>query len=161
EDQVISRGEIERAVAGEAAVFAGYGIRAGSTVMLQVPPSRTQLEAMLALWRLGAQVMLVDHRLKAAEVAALRALCRPQLLIHSSGTLGSALSFRLGYELITTRCHDGLAATTGHALVQFSSGSTGLPKVIGRTAASVAAEIERFTRIEGMPVRGERVLLLS
>ncbi|HKS46152.1 MAG TPA: class I adenylate-forming enzyme family protein [Amycolatopsis sp.] len=164
EDHVVSRAEIEAAVAREVAVFAGFGIGAGSTAMLQVPPSRTQFEAMLALWRLGAQVMLVDHRLKAAEVAALRVLCRPQVLIRAGGTEGS-LGFRLGYELITSPCHDGLASAdvtgAGHALVQFSSGSTGMPKVIGRTAASLAAEIDRFTRIEGMPVRGERVLLLS
>ena len=159
EDLVISRDQISSAVATEAAVFAGHGIGAGSTAMLQVPPSRTQIEALLALWLLGAQVMLVDHRLKAAEVEALRALCRPQVLIRAGGTAG-ALGFRLGYELVTTGCPDGRAAT-GHALVQFSSGSTGLPKVIGRSAASLVAEIDRFGRIEGMPGWGERVLLLS
>jgi 3-hydroxy-4-methylanthranilate adenylyltransferase len=71
------------------------------------------------------------------------------------------LGFRERCELITSRLPDGLPADTPHRLVQFSSGSTGVPKVIGRTPASLAAEVARFARIPGMPGRGERVLLLS
>ncbi|MDT3396392.1 fatty acid--CoA ligase family protein [Streptomyces sp. B1866] len=160
-DGTHSRAEVRDAVSAEAAVFAGHGIGEGHTVMLRVPPSCTQFEALLALWRLGAQVMLVDHRLKDAEVDGLRALCRPQYLVAAGLAGRPSLGFRARYELVTTRCADGRAAATGHRLVQFSSGSTGLPKVIGRTADSLAAEVERFTRIEGMPARGERVLLLS
>ena len=63
--------------------------------------------------------------------------------------------------VVTTRCPDGRGAVTDHRLVQFSSGSTGEPKVIGRTTDSLAAEIDRFGQIEGMPTRGERLLLLS
>ncbi|GAA2311933.1 class I adenylate-forming enzyme family protein [Streptomyces violaceusniger] len=160
-DHPVSRGEVRAAVDMEAEVFAGHGIGEGHTVMLQIPPSCTQIEVLLALWRLGAQVMLVDHRLKPSEVDALRSLCHPQFLV-DSGTAGrSPLKFEPRYEVITSRYPDGRPATTEHRLVQFSSGSTGLPKVIGRTAASLSAEIERFTRIEGMPVVGERVLLLS
>ncbi len=157
----MSRGEVRAAVAAEAAVFAGHGVGEGHTVMLQIPPSCTQIEVLLALWRLGAQVMLVDHRLKPSEVAALRSLCHPQFMV-GAGTAGrSSLRFEPRYEVVTSRYPDGRPAATEHRLVQFSSGSTGLPKVIGRTAASLAAEIERFTRIEGMPTPGERVLLLS
>ncbi|MEK8174123.1 3-dehydroquinate synthase II [Streptomyces sp. M19] len=160
-DDTQRRAAVRDAVNFEAAVFAEHGIGEGSTVMLQTPPSYTQVEVVLALWRLGAQVMLLDHRLKASEVEALRASCRPQFMV-DTGTAGrSPLGFEARYELVTTRRADGRPAATDHRLVQFSSGSTGLPKVIGRTAESLAAEIERFSRIEGMPVRGERVLLLS
>ncbi|MFF7652158.1 class I adenylate-forming enzyme family protein [Streptomyces sp. NPDC007983] len=160
-DHPVSRAEVRAAAATEADVFAGYGIGEGTTVMLRIPPSFTQIEVLLALWRLGAQVMLVDHRLKQSEVDALRALCHPQFLV-GGGTAGRApLRFEPRYEVVTSRCPDGRAAATEHRLVQFSSGSTGLPKVIGRTPASLRAEIERFTRIEGMPTLGERVLLLS
>jgi len=160
-DHPVSRAEVRAAAAMEADVFAGYGIGEGSTVMLRIPPSFTQIEVLLALWRLGAQVMLIDHRLKQSEVDALRTLCHPQFLV-GAGTAGrSPLRFEPRYEVVTSRFPDGRAATTGHRLVQFSSGSTGVPKVIGRTPDSLAAEIERFTRIEGMPTLGERVLLLS
>ncbi|WP_246258172.1 class I adenylate-forming enzyme family protein [Amycolatopsis anabasis] len=160
-DHVLTRAQLRDAVAEESVVFAGHGVGAGSTVLLQVPPSYTQVETLFALWRLGAQVMLVDHRLKPSEVDTLRMLCRPQFLVRGGVAGRSALGFQAGYELVTARCGDGLPAATGHRLVQFSSGSTGLPKVIGRTAGSLAAEVDRFAHIEGMPGPGERVLLLS
>ncbi|MEV0404469.1 fatty acid--CoA ligase family protein [Actinoallomurus sp. NPDC050550] len=159
-EHTVTRAETRAAVEWEAGVFAGHGVGEGHTVMLQVPPSCTQIEALLALWSLGAQVMLVDHRLKPSEVDTLRALCRPQYLVRA-GAGRSPLGFEPRYELVTVCCPDGAPAATAHRLVQFSSGSTGVPKVIGRTPASLSEEIDRFTRIAGMPTAGERVLLLS
>jgi acyl-coenzyme A synthetase/AMP-(fatty) acid ligase len=157
----VSRAVLDAVSADEAAVFRAYDIGEGSTVLLQVPPSCTQVEALFALWRLGAQVLLVDHRLTGAEVATLRRLCRPQFVVRG-GTAGqSILAFRERYELVTTRYSGGQPAGSAHRLVQFSSGSTGVPKVIGRTPESLSAELGRFAAIPGMPVRGERVLLLS
>ncbi|GAA3525896.1 long-chain fatty acid--CoA ligase [Amycolatopsis ultiminotia] len=157
----VSRAALDAASADEAAVFRACDIGEGSTVLLQIPPSCTQVEALLALWRLGAQVLLVDHRLTATEVDTLRRLCRPQFMVRG-GTAGrSVLGFRERYELITTRYPGGEPAGSAHRLVQFSSGSTGVPKVIGRTPESIAAELRRFAAIPGMSVRGERVLLLS
>jgi acyl-coenzyme A synthetase/AMP-(fatty) acid ligase len=46
-------------------------------------------------------------------------------------------------------------------VIQLSSGSTGPSKVIGRTAADLVAEIERYTRIDGVPLPGERTVLLA
>jgi acyl-coenzyme A synthetase/AMP-(fatty) acid ligase len=159
-DDVRTRGDVRAQVAAEAGVFAGTGITEGSTVLLQVPPSYTQVQAMLALWSLGAQVMLVDHRFKPAEVEAVKQVGRPQFTVRG-GPSGATPAFAREYELLTARIAGGAPASTGHRLVQFSSGSTGVPKMIGRTPASLAAEVDRFTRVEGMPGPGERVLLLS
>lgn len=159
-DDVRTRADLHAQVRAEAAVFAGCGITEGSTVLLQVPPSYTQVQAMLALWSLGAQVMLVDHRFKTAEVDGIRSVGRPQFTVRG-GQSGATPSFAREYELCTSHHPTGEPADTGHRLVQFSSGSTGAPKMIGRTPESIAAEIDRFTRIDGMPSRGERVLLLS
>jgi 3-hydroxy-4-methylanthranilate adenylyltransferase len=158
---VVSRAEVRSAVAEEAKVFGGFGIGDGSTVLVQVPPSRTQVEVVFALWSLGAQVMLVDHRLAPAEVDALRSLCRPEFTVRAMAGGRFAMAFQPACEVVTEHHRDGERATTEHRLIQFSSGSTGQPKVIGRTPASLAAEVERFTRIDGMPRAGERLLLLS
>jgi acyl-coenzyme A synthetase/AMP-(fatty) acid ligase len=160
-DHVVTHGELREAVRQEAALFASSGVREGSTVALQIPPSFTQVEVLLALWRLGAQVMLVDHRLKPAEVEQLRVLCRPQHVVRAGAAGWSRLSFRSRHELVTEKRADGRPATTDHRLIQFSSGSTGRPKVVGRTEASITAEIRRFNQLAGMPALGERVLLLS
>ena len=161
QQETVTRAELRERVAKQAAVFAGYGIGPGSTVGLRTPPSFTQVEVLLALWRLGAQVMLFDFRLKPAEVEALCATCRPQFMVSAGANVRATFGFRPDYEVVT-ECHGtGRAATTGHRLVQFSSGSTGRPKVIGRTARSLAAEVERFAAIPGMPGEGDRLLLLS
>ncbi|MFE7273474.1 class I adenylate-forming enzyme family protein [Streptomyces sp. NPDC057623] len=157
----VTRGELRDRVARQAAVFAGYGIGTGSTVGLRTPPSFTQVEVLLALWRLGAQVLLFDFRLKPAEVAALRTTCRPQFMVSAGTNVQATFGFRAEYEVVTERQAGGRAAGTDHRLVQFSSGSTGRPKVIGRTARSLASEVDRFTRVPGMPGTGDRLLLLS
>ncbi|GAA3808550.1 class I adenylate-forming enzyme family protein [Streptomyces phyllanthi] len=159
--ETVTREELRERVAKQAAVFAGYGIGPGSTVGLRTPPSFTQVEVLLALWRLGAQVMLFDFRLKPAEVAALCASCRPQFMVSAGSNVRAAFGFRPEYEVATECRRTGGPATTGHRLVQFSSGSTGRPKVIGRTPRSLAAEVERFAAIPGMPGEGDRLLLLS
>jgi len=56
---------------------------------------------------------------------------------------------------------NGQPAATGHALLQLSSGSTGPSKVIGRTAANLVAEVDRYTRIDGVPRPGERIVVLA
>ncbi|MDW6065765.1 AMP-binding protein [Streptomyces sp. FXJ1.4098] len=83
----ISRGELRERVAKQAEVFAGYGIGPGSAVGLRTPPSFTQVEVLLTLWRLGAQVMLFDFRLKPAEVEALCASCRPQFMVRAGSNV--------------------------------------------------------------------------
>ena len=161
DERVVDRAEVRASVAAEARVFSGFGIGDGSTVLVQVPSSRTQVEVVFALWSLGAQVMLVDHRLAPAEVEALRTLCRPEFTVRAMAGGRFAMAFQPTYEVVTKHHRDGEVAATDHRLVQFSSGSTGQPKVIGRTPASLAEEVERFTRIDRMPTTGERVLLLS
>ncbi|MEH0581262.1 class I adenylate-forming enzyme family protein [Streptomyces sp. B21-108] len=159
--EIVTRGELRERVAKQAAVFAGYGIGPGGTVGLRTPPSFTQVEVLLALWRLGAQVLLFDFRLKPAEVAGLCAVCRPQFMVSAGINVQATFGFRSAYEVVTERQSGGRPAATDHRLVQFSSGSTGRPKVIGRTARSLAAEVDRFAGIPGMPGPGDRLLLLS
>ncbi|MFI1355267.1 class I adenylate-forming enzyme family protein [Streptomyces sp. NPDC020898] len=161
QQETVTRGELRDRVTNQAAVFAEYGIGPGSTVGLRTPPSFTQIEVLLALWRLGAQVLLFDFRLKPPEVATLCTSCRPQFMVSAGSNVRATFGFRSEYEVVTERRRTGLPATTGHRLVQFSSGSTGRPKVIGRTARSLAAEVDGFAAVPGMPVEGDRLLLLS
>lgn len=148
-------------VALSAEVFAVHGIRAGSSVALRLPPSLTSIVSLLALWSLGAQVQLLDHRLKPAEVERMLALCEPSCYVHFTDKGGAVPAFQDECEVFVEWRRTGRDAVTDHCLVQFSSGSTGRPKVIARSPQSLQAEIERFSRIEGMPRAGEKVLLLN
>ncbi|MFI9817857.1 class I adenylate-forming enzyme family protein [Saccharothrix variisporea] len=158
-DHTVTHGRLRESVAAEAGLFAASGVGEGSTVAVQVPPSFTQLEVVLALWSLGARVISIDHRLTPLEVDVLRDLARPQYVVRAAGRGDGA--FRERCELVTERRSDGVPALTRHRLVQFSSGSTGTPKVVGRSTESIIREVMRFGAAEGMTQRGEKLLLLN
>jgi 3-hydroxy-4-methylanthranilate adenylyltransferase len=152
------------------------GLAPGGTVALRLPPSPGFIAALLAAWRLDAQVSLLDHRLTRAEVD--RALTRlaPQVLVEPAGPVNTALRGYAVVEPVATALVGGRPAeqrSPGPAsigrpspaqmpvLIQLSSGSTGPSKVIARTAADLADELDRYSRLPEFPRRGERIVLLS
>ncbi|GAA3462399.1 long-chain fatty acid--CoA ligase [Saccharothrix longispora] len=158
-ERTATHGTLRAAVADLATRFAASGVGEGTAVAIQVPPSFTQLEAVLALWRLGARVVPIDHRLTAHEFDVLRDLTRPQFAVRAADRFEGA--FREHYELVTERMPDGVPAATPHRLVQFTSGSTGRPKVVGRSTGSITREVARFAAADGMTRRGEKFLILN
>jgi acyl-coenzyme A synthetase/AMP-(fatty) acid ligase len=135
------------------------GLRPGGGLALRLPPSVALVAHLLAGWRTGAQVVLLDHRLTDYEVARAVDRMAPQVLASAEASEGRLRGFSDVVARIETRA--GRPAETGHALVQLSSGSTGPSKVIGRTAADLTTEIGRYVATAGMPVRGERLVMLS
>ena len=157
----VTRQELRRLVAEREAELAATGLAAGGTVTLHLPPSLAYVASLLAAWRIGAQVSLLDHRLARAEVD--RALDRltPQVVVGAREVTGSAMS---GYRHVVARTSpraDGRPAATPHALIQLSSGSTGPSKVIARTSQDLLDELGRYAVLEGYPRAGDRIVLLS
>jgi len=157
----VGRDRLRDLVARRQAVLAAAGLRAGGTLALNLPPSTAYVAELLAAWRIGAQVMLLDHRLTPYEVDAIMDRLAPQFVVRAAGRVRPA-ALRTYAEVVgeVTR-RAGRPASTDHILVQLSSGSTGPSKVIGRTAAGLIAEIDRYTRIDGSPRPGERIVLLA
>lgn len=159
-DEPIDRGTLRRMVAQRQSGLASCGLRAGGRVALRLPPSPAFVANLLAGWRIGAQVILLDHRLTRFEVDAALERLAPQVLIAPLRVRGGPLRvFADVEESVTAR--PGRPAATDHAVIQLSSGSTGRSKVIGRTAADLLAEIERYTRVDGVPLPGERIIVLA
>jgi acyl-CoA synthetase (AMP-forming)/AMP-acid ligase II len=157
----IDRAGLRAAVDAEQARLEAAGLRDGGSAALRLPPSLGFVAALLAAWRIGAQVSLLDHRLTEAEVG--RALDRlaPQV---AGGARGPANTAMRGYVEVETRVRAlaaGRPAETDHVLIQLSSGSTGPSKVIARTAEDLEFELRRYSVLPGFPRRGERVVLLS
>ncbi|MFL6121023.1 class I adenylate-forming enzyme family protein [Actinophytocola sp.] len=156
----IARSGLRRLVIEKQAELSAAGLRPGGCAALNLPPSLTYVATLLAVWRIGAQAVLLDHRLTPYEVDAAAARLGVRVLVGVGRVHGSPLDvFHDVTETITVREEGGQAATP-HAVLQLSSGSTGPSKVIGRTAADLVAEVERYTRIDGVPLRGERIILL-
>lgn len=157
----VTRDELRRLVDDQQRQLEMAGLTAGGTATLHLPPSLAYVASLLAAWRIGAQVSLLDHRLSPAEVA--RALDRlaPQVLVDAKH---STTQFMSGYASVIPRSQarpGGQLATTPHSLIQLSSGSTGPSKVIARTAADLIAELGRYAKLDDYPRAGERTVLLA
>jgi acyl-coenzyme A synthetase/AMP-(fatty) acid ligase len=159
-DQPVDRRVLRQLVSQRQSVLTAAGLRAGGSLALRLPPSMAYVANLLAGWRIGAQVILLDHRLTPFEVDAALERLAPQVVVAPKRTRGGMLRAFVDVDESVTPW-PGRPAMTPHALIQLSSGSTGPSKVIGRTATDLIAEIERYTRIDGVPVRGERVIVLA
>jgi acyl-coenzyme A synthetase/AMP-(fatty) acid ligase len=149
-------------VAGLAKTMSIHGIRAHSTVALQGVPSFTQLWCLFALWSLGGQGLLFDPRLGPRERVALLHRSAPEFVVTFGRDLhGQAGVFVDRCEVLVQRLAGGRPAYSDHCVVQFSSGTTGRPKAIGRTPESLLEELKRWRAIDGMPTAGERVTVLE
>jgi 3-hydroxy-4-methylanthranilate adenylyltransferase len=157
----VERGTLRQLVSERHRSLNEAGAGAGSGVALHMVPSLDFIATLLAVWRAGAQAILLDHRLTAHETAACLAAVRPGFLVRSHLPDGRAwLRGFADVPGVLTKLDDGLRATE-HALIQFSSGSTGPSKVIGRTADDLFAELDRYTKIPGYPGAGERMVMLG
>ncbi len=154
----VDRARLRRLVAERERMLADAGLRRGGAVALRLPPSIAYVANLLAAWRMGAQAVLLDHRLTGVEVA--RALDRldPQVVVSAARSSGGLRVFHEVDDVAVSR--SAAPARSEHAVIQLSSGSTGPAKVIGRTAEDLVAEVARYTRIDGVPLPGERIILL-
>jgi 3-hydroxy-4-methylanthranilate adenylyltransferase len=160
-EEPISRGTLRRMVTDRETALIDAGLRAGGSLALNLPPSLAFITNLLAGWRIGAQVSLLDHRLAPYEIARALERIAPQLVVAPiTATSAPLRAFVTVEEGITV--YPGRPAETDHAVIQLSSGSTGPSKVIGRTAADLVTEVERYVRIgAGVPAPGERVVVMA
>jgi 3-hydroxy-4-methylanthranilate adenylyltransferase len=157
----VTRRELRQLVAEREQELAAAGLSDGGTVTLHLPPSLAYVASLLAGWRIGAQVSLLDHRLARAEVDRALDRLNPQVVIGAAEVKGSAMS---GYRRVVAQVTPrpaGQPAATPHALIQLSSGSTGPSKVIARTSQDLLDELGRYALLADYPKAGERIVLLS
>lgn len=157
----VTFGALRAEVGWLAQMLSRHGIRAGNTVALQGTPSFTHLWSIFALWSLGAQVLLFEPGVRGQERAALLEMCAPQFFVSFGGLCRQTDKFIDQCEVLVRRMPGGQPVRSGHCVVQFSSGTTGRPKAVGRTSESLLGELDRLRTLEGMPKAGERVAVLE
>ncbi|QUX26729.1 acyl--CoA ligase [Nocardiopsis akebiae] len=157
ETGTIDRRALHREVDRCLDLLVASGVRPGDCVAVQLSPNATLFALLLAIWKLDARAMLLDHRLTEAESASLTRLCPPAFHVRAA-TGTTHFTGRSQPEVVPLT---GAAALPGKVcLVQFTSGSTGQSKVVGRSAASLNEEIDRYAAIDDMPGGDDRLLLL-
>jgi acyl-coenzyme A synthetase/AMP-(fatty) acid ligase len=154
----VDRAALRRLVAERRAELAAGGLRPGGAAALRLPPSIGYVATLLATWQLGAQAILLDHRLTDFEVERATERLSPQVIVAATRIAGGLRVFHEVQDVVTG--YRTGPAESGHAIIQLSSGSTGPSKIIGRTAADLVTEIRRYTQIDGVPLPGERIILL-
>lgn len=157
----VDRRELRGLVAQQQDSLTAAGLGPGGTVTLILPPSLAYVATLLAAWRAGAQVSLLDHRLAPLEIE--RALDRlaPQVVVRAERIRAAPLSGFAEAAAAAAARPGGQLASTAHSLIQLSSGSTGPSKVIARTADDLLAELGRYAQLSEYPHQGERIVLLA
>jgi len=154
----VDRAELRRLVAERRQALQQAGLRPGGAAALRLPPSVGYVANLLAVWQLGCQAVLLDHRLTDFEVNRAVERLSPQVIVSATKVAGGLRVFHQVEDVVTPL--GGAPAISHHAVIQLSSGSTGPSKIIGRTAADLIAEVHRYTLIDGVPLPGERIILL-
>ena len=157
ETGTVDRAALHQEVGRCADLLGRHGVRPGDSVAVQLVPDASLFAMVLAIWRLDARAMLLDHRLTRAETESLARLCRPAFRVRASAG-GSHFTGRS--DLVVEPSAGASLLPDELCLVQFTSGSTGQAKVVGRSAASLDTEIDRYAAIDDMPGREDRLLLL-
>jgi acyl-coenzyme A synthetase/AMP-(fatty) acid ligase len=156
-----TRSELRSLVATQQERLSAAGLGPGGTVTLVLPPSLGYVASLLASWRLGAQVSLLDHRLARPEIDKALAKLAPQVVVEPKEVTAR---FMAGYATVDaepTPRPGGQPAATPHALIQLSSGSTGPSKVIARTSDDLIFELSRYEKLADYPEGDTRIVLLA
>ncbi|MFC9328922.1 class I adenylate-forming enzyme family protein [Kitasatospora sp. NPDC057015] len=160
-DEPVDRDRLRRLVKARQTALSEAGLRRGGSVALHLAPSLALVANLLAAWRIGAQAALLDHRLTPFETDRALARLAPEVVVTAAQPVGSGPARGYYEQRETVTARPGRPARTSHAVVQLSSGSTGPSKIIGRTAADLVAELDRYARIDGVPRAGERIVSLA
>jgi 3-hydroxy-4-methylanthranilate adenylyltransferase len=157
----VTRGELVSLVDARQRLLESAGLGPGGTATIRLPPSLEYVATLLAAWRVGAQVSLLDHRLVRREVDNALDRLAPQVVVTADTMTTVPMA---GYAQATACAQTrpgGRPAATPHVLIQLSSGSTGPSKIIARTAADLLAELGRYAQLDEYPRRGDRIVVLA
>ncbi|MFC9290061.1 class I adenylate-forming enzyme family protein [Streptomyces sp. NPDC057052] len=160
-DREVTFGRLRRETAWLAGVLEQYGIRPRSTVALYGNASFTHLWTLFALWSLGAQVVLGETPAGRRSREVPPGPRRVQFSVSLGENRRPPHDFVDECEVLVRRHAGGGPSVSGHCLVQFSSGTTGRPKAVGRSPRSLLEELDRLAAVEGAPRHGERVAVLE
>jgi bile acid-coenzyme A ligase len=128
----LSFAQMDRAGNRMARALAARGVAQGDCVVLSMPNSAAYVQAVFALWKLGATPCPISHRLTATEFAEVLDLARPRLVIGTGQTpVGEVPLFDIAQPLTPALDDSPLpAAVSLPGKILASGGSTGRPKLV-------------------------------
>lgn len=150
EDQEYSAARLQALAGGLAGTLARRGVRAGDRVALMSSNRPEFVVAVLAIWRLGAAVVLFSPAWKQGEAEHALAITAPAHAVGDHPVLAGLMPMTHLDEPIAPSpgaLGSGAAAPpdpAADAVLVFSSGTTGLPKAVRHTHASLGAAVRHW-----------------
>ncbi len=139
--------ELATRVARVAGGLRQAGVRTGDVVSWQ-SANRPEVDlAYRACWRLGAVAAPMHHQAGAADIARMRAAVQPALVVETLDALPEG-------DAVDEQWTDGTAL----AAVLFTAGSSGTPKGVLHTQATLAYKASQMAREHGLGI-DDRVLM--
>jgi long-chain acyl-CoA synthetase len=139
EERRYSLPQLDALAGGWAATLVKNGATAGGRVAVMASNRPEFVAALLAIWRLGATAVLISPAWKRDEVDHALALTDPAHAVGDHPVLGDLMPMlHLDEPTASARPTSGTPPpATDDAVLVFSSGTTGLPKAVRHTHASL------------------------
>jgi long-chain acyl-CoA synthetase len=145
EERQYSLPRLDALANGLAASLSGRGVAAGDRVALMTSNRPEFVGALHAIWRLGAAVVLLSPAWKREEVEHALTLTNPAHAVGDQPVLSDLMPMLHLDEPVTSReWAFGPSPPEADALLAFSSGTTGLPKAVRHTHASLHAAVRHW-----------------
>jgi acyl-CoA synthetase (AMP-forming)/AMP-acid ligase II len=151
EDRQYRLPDLDALADGLAGTLAAGGVSTGGRVALMAANRPEFVVALWAIWRLGAVVVLISPAHKRDEVEHALALTQPSHAVGDHPVLAELMAMHHLDEPIAPGPPAGSPpAAEADALLVFSSGTTGSPKAVRHTHASLAAAVRHWRAALGL-----------
>lgn len=151
EDRHFGLPELDALTGSLAATLRKRGVGAGQRVALMASNRPEFIAAVHAIWRLGAAAVLISPAWKRDEVEHALALTDPADAVGDRPVLAALMPMlHMDEPLAATAPGAASVPMDGDAVLVFSSGTTGLPKAVRHTHASLDAAVRHWRGALGL-----------
>jgi acyl-CoA synthetase (AMP-forming)/AMP-acid ligase II len=154
EDHTYSAARLQALASGLAGTLVRRGVRAGDRVALMASNRPEWIVAVQAIWRLGAAVVLFSPAWKQAEAEYALAITEPAHAVGDHPVLAGLMPMlHLDEPIMPGGGPVPEPDPAADAVLVFSSGTTGLPKAVRHTHASLCAAVRHWRDALGLTAR--------